>query len=86
MNRLNIAYSGFANPPQRFLVSREIPISHDLTDYRFVTTVNEVANAVLLVRQIFLTALDSGALLAESKTPIARISESADATATTERK
>ena len=86
MNRLNIAYLGFANPPERFLVTRDIPISHDLTDYRFVTTVNEVTNAVLLVRQIFLTALDSGALLAEGKTPIAPISESAAATATTETK
>jgi hypothetical protein len=81
MNRLNIA-----NPPERFSVSREIPISHDLTDYRFVTTVNEVTNALLLVRQIFLTALHSGVLLAEGKTPIAPISESAAATATPETK
>jgi len=83
MNRLNIGYTGFANPPERFFFVRRIPISPDLTDYRFVTTVNEVTSAVLLVRQIFFTALHSGALLAEGKTPIAPISESAAATATT---
>ena len=83
MNRLNMTYAGFANPPERFLVSRDIPISNDLTDYRFVSTVSEVTNAVLLVHQIFVTALDSGALLAEGKTQSTPISDSDPATTTT---
>ena len=82
MNRLNMTYAGFANPPERFLVSRDIPISNDLTDYRFVSTVSEVTNAVLLVDQIFVTALDSGALLAEGKTQSTPISDSDPATTT----
>jgi hypothetical protein len=52
VSRLNLSWGGFTDDPETFIIQQQIPLD-SITEYQFSTTVRQVQNTLILLRELF---------------------------------